>query len=142
MKAKLVEFWSKRLCRKHVAFAVTGLLLVGGVIALAVSANEVVRARPFSPALNGYPQELRLELGSNGFTPSSVQRAAGTFDITIENSAISGEYTLRLKAEDGTIVKEVSVQKGSVGWTVTLQAGVYTLMEVSNPQWQCQITVQ
>lgn len=90
MKAKLVKFWSKRLCRKHVAFALAGLLLVGGIIALVASANEAVRARPLSAALNGYPQELRLELGSNGFTPSSVQRAAGTFDITIENSAISG----------------------------------------------------
>jgi hypothetical protein len=60
----------------------------------------------------------------------------------VENSVISGEYTLQLKAQDGTVIKEVQVQKGSAAWTVTLSAGEYTLTEASHPQWTCRITVQ
>jgi hypothetical protein len=62
--------------------------------------------------------------------------------VAVENSAIAGEYTLRLKAEDGTIVKEIHVQKGSAAWTVTLSSGQYTLTEASHPQWLCHISVQ
>ena len=55
---------------------------------------------------------------------------------------ISGEYILRLKASDGTVIKEVQVQKGSAAWTMTLAAGEYTLTETTHPQWSCRITVQ
>ena len=47
-----------------------------------------------------------------------------------------------LKAEDGTVLKEVHVQKGSSAWSVTLQAGQYTLTETQNPQWICRLNVQ
>jgi hypothetical protein len=49
---------------------------------------------------------------------------------------------MQLKAHDGTVMKEVQVQKGSAAWTVTLAAGEYTLAEASHPQWLCRITVQ
>jgi hypothetical protein len=49
---------------------------------------------------------------------------------------------LRLKAEDGTVLNEVQVQKGSSAWTVNLQTGRYTLTEVNHPQWACTIVVQ
>lgn len=109
-----------------IVFAVTVLLI----------ALVVCTASPI------FQDELRIELGDGGFTPAAVQHAAGTFAIAVENSAIAGEYTLRLKAEDGTILKEIQVQKGSAAWTVTLSAGQYTLIETSHPQWLCQITVQ
>ena len=86
--------------------------------------------------------ELQIQLSSDGFSPSAVQHAAGTFAIVVENTNIDGDYTLRLKAAEGTVVKEVQVQKGSAAWTVTLAAGEYTLTEASHPQWQCRITVQ
>ncbi|HEU0253480.1 MAG TPA: hypothetical protein VFR12_10655 [Pyrinomonadaceae bacterium] len=86
--------------------------------------------------------ELRIELTGNGFVPSEVQHAAGTFGIAVENSTLSGAYVLRLKSEDGTVLKEVEVQKGSAAWTVSLQPGQYTLTEASHPQWLCRITVQ
>lgn len=143
MSRNQVRFWFEKFGSRCSVVPVAVLLLLAAIVAGLLARNEVVNAGPTTAILiNQTPQdELAIELGSNGFSPSAVQRPAGTFDITVENSAISGEYTLRLKAEDGTIVKEVSVQKGSVGWTVTLQSGVYTLMEASNPQWQCQITV-
>ena len=86
--------------------------------------------------------ELSIQLNGNGFNPSEVQHAAGTFAIAVENSTLSGEYTLRLKAEDGTVLKEVQVQKGSSAWTVNLQTGRYTLTEVDHSEWICTIVVQ
>jgi hypothetical protein len=86
--------------------------------------------------------EIRLELSSNGFSPSEVQHAPGSFAISVENTTLSTEYKLRLKAEDGTVLSEVQVQKGSSAWTVTLQTGRYTLTEVNHSQWICNIVVQ
>ena len=109
------------------------ILLVGGVVWMSDS-----HAR----AQQGGRDELRIELTSSGFTPNEVQHAPGTFAIAVENSALSGEYTLLLKAEDGTVLKEFKVQKGSSAWTVSLQSGTYTLTETDHPQWTCRLVVQ
>lgn len=93
-------------------------------------------------AQQGTRDEVRVELTSNGFTPNEVQHAPGRFAIAVENSTLSGEYTLRLKAQDGTILNEFHVQKGSSAWTVNLQTGTYTLTEADHPQWTCRIMVQ
>ena len=85
--------------------------------------------------------ELHIQLTNSGFTPNAVQHAPGTFAIAVENSTISGDYTLRLKAHDGTVLKEVAVQKGSSAWTVSLGAGEYTITEINNPNWICNLTV-
>jgi hypothetical protein len=123
----------------------TGLLLTI-IVFIAVAASMIGLPRVDIALVQAAPpafqDELQIELGSEGFTPAEVQRAAGTFAIAVENSVISGEYTLQLKAQDGTVIKEVQVQKGSAAWTVTLSAGEYTLTEVSHPQWTCRITVQ
>ena len=86
--------------------------------------------------------EVRIELTTTGFAPSEVQHAPGKFAIAVENNALSGEYRLMLKAEDGTVLNEFQVQKGSSAWTVTLQTGRYTLTEASHPQWMCSIAIQ
>ena len=86
--------------------------------------------------------ELRIELTASGFTPSEVQHAAGRFAIAVENRTLSGEYTLQLKAEDGTVVNEVHVQKGSSAWTLDLQTGTYTLTEANHAEWTCRIVIQ
>ena len=78
----------------------------------------------------GGRDEIRIELSNNGFTPSEVQHAPGSFAIAVENNTLSSEYKLVLKAEDGTVLNEVQVQKGSSAWTVNLQTGRYTLTEV------------
>jgi hypothetical protein len=85
--------------------------------------------------------ELKIELNSNGFIPIQVEHQPGTFAIAVENKVLEGEYTLRLKAESGTLLQEIKVQKGSVAWTVSLQSGQYTLSEASNSQWLCHLTV-
>jgi hypothetical protein len=86
--------------------------------------------------------EVKLELSTNGFAPAEVQHAPGLFAIAVENKILSGEYTLRLKADDETVLHEFQVQKGSSAWTVNLPTGRYTLTEVNHPQWTCRITVQ
>jgi hypothetical protein len=101
-----------------------------------------VRATEALAAPQVVQDELQIQLGPNGFTPTDVQRNAGTIEIAVENSSLTGEYTLRLKAADGTVVKEVQIQKGSAAWTVTLSAGEYTLTEANHSQWLCRIVVQ
>ena len=86
--------------------------------------------------------EIRIELTSNGFAPTEVQHAPGIFAIAVENKTLSGEYTLKLKAADGTVINEFQVQKGSSAWTVNLPTGTYKLTEVNHPQWMCTIVVQ
>ncbi len=107
------------------------LLSVRGDISLAASASGAQQGR----------DEVRIELTSNGFAPSEIQHAPGTFAITVENRTISGEYTLTLKAEDGTVVSEMQVQKGSSAWTVNLPTGRYALTEANHSQWSCSIVV-
>lgn len=97
-----------------------------------------------TPAI-GLPQgrdEVRVELTAVGFVPPEVQHAPGTFAIAVENSVLTGEYTLQLRAGDGTLLNELRVEKGSSAWTVSLQAGTYTLTEASHSEWTCRIVIQ
>ena len=86
--------------------------------------------------------EVRIQLTSNGFVPAEIQHAPGTFAIAVENDSLPGEYTLRLRAEDGTLLNELQIQKGSSAWTISLQAGRYTLTEASHSEWLCRIVIQ
>lgn len=99
-------------------------------------------ADPEASAQQGGRDELRIELTSSGFTPNEVQHAPGRFAIAVENNTLPSEYTLKLKAEDGTVLHEFQVQKGSSAWTVNLQTGTYSLTETDHPQWTCRIVVQ
>lgn len=123
----------------------TGLLLATiacTVVAISVNSISTAVTSQAYAAPRGIQDELQIQLDGNGFAPAEVQHAAGTFAILVENSNDLGEYTLRLKATDDAVVKEVQVQKGSAAWTITLSAGEYTLTEASHPQWLCRITVQ
>ena len=95
-----------------------------------------------SSGQQGGRDEIRIEINSNGFTPAEVQHAPGTFAIAVENATLSGEYTLKLQADDGTVLNEIRVQKGSSAWTVNLQTGRYKITEASHSQWICTIVVQ
>jgi hypothetical protein len=112
-----------------------------GVVLLAGWANAKRIGVPAASAQQGR-DEIRIELNSNGFSPNEVQHAPGSFAIAVENSTLSSDYKLRLKAEDGTVLNEVEVQKGSSAWTVNLQTGRYTLTEVNHSQWICNVIVQ
>ncbi len=116
------------------------ILVVAGIVICVQLGSKVEAAFAFS-AQQGR-DEVRVELNSNGFTPSEVQHTPGSFAISVDNKTISGEYTLNLKAEDGTVLSELQVQKGSSAWTVTLQTGRYTLTEINHQQWVCAIVVQ
>lgn len=117
---------------------IVSILIVAGVV---VSTQFVHKAEAAFREQQGR-DEVRVELSSSGFTPSEVQHAPGTFSISVDNKTISGEYTLNLKAEDGTVLSSLQVQKGSSAWTVTLQTGRYTLTEINHSQWVCSIVVQ
>lgn len=121
---------------------VTVLSLAVVVLMFAVIVS--VAHTTMTPAMNqqGGRDELRVELSTNGFAPAEIQHAPGTFAIAVDNKILEGQYTLRLKAEDGTVLKEFEVQKGSSAWTVNLQTGRYTLIEANHPQWTCRIVVQ
>jgi hypothetical protein len=117
--------------------------LLGAMLAVIVCASASgshVGARAVSAA--SFQDEVQLQLGENGFTPGAVQHAAGTFAIAVENTILTGEYTLQLKAQDNTVIKQVQVQSGSTAWTITLPAGEYTLSETAHSNWLCRITVQ
>ncbi|HXQ69988.1 MAG TPA: hypothetical protein VN844_05855 [Pyrinomonadaceae bacterium] len=133
-----------QMFKKQILKVFLGLLLAVPVSVFGLSTVGLfnLRATQALAAPEVFQDELEIELGSNGFTPAYVQRTAGTFGIAVENSTLTGEYTLQLKAPDGTVVKEVQIQKGSAAWTVTLSAGEYTLTEASHSQWLCRIAVQ
>ena len=97
---------------------------------------------PESGSRQAEGDEVQIALGNNGFTPSEVTHAAGTFALAVENQDVSSEYVLQLKGGSGTLLNEVRVQKGSAVWTVDLPAGSYTLMVANHPDWVCQITIQ
>jgi hypothetical protein len=115
-------------------------IAVSTLILIAIASTWI--PGPPATAQQGTRDEVHIGLTANGFTPNEVQHAPGRFAIAVENSTLSGEYTLRLKAEDGTILHEFQVQKGSSAWTVNLQTGTYTLSEAEHPQWTCRIVVQ
>jgi hypothetical protein len=125
---------------KRFGTTIIAVLLVA-VVLLAVWANTKRTSVTAAGVLQGR-DEIRIQLSSNGFSPSEVQHAPGSFAIAVENTTLSTEYKLRLKAEDGTVLNEVQVQKGSSAWTVTLQTGRYTLTEVNHSEWVCNIVVQ
>jgi hypothetical protein len=130
------------LAQRKFALTILGvsiLVVVGGAISTQLSSNA--QAAYASTAQQGR-DEVRVELNGNGFTPGEVQHAPGSFAILVDNKTISGEYTLNLKADDGTVVSELQVQKGSSAWTVSLQTGRYTLTEINHSQWVCSIVVQ
>lgn len=98
-------------------------------------------------------RKLRLDLFQSHNTYTTVigatvmsmgvgHHVAGVFGIEVENKSGVEGYTLRLTTQDGTVLNEVPVQKGSVAWTVNLQPGQYSLKEASQEQWVCAITVE
>lgn len=102
-------------------------------------ANPPLEARPTHA---GRSDEINIELTDSGFVPTEIIHSAGAFGIAVENKSSANEYKLQLKAEDGSILKEIPVQKGSVAWSVNLQPGQYRLTEANHEQWVCVIIVQ
>lgn len=145
LRMKLPQLTSRKWGRPvHIGFSLSALAIafVSVATAVAFSTNGPSQVASLSGASHDMFDELQIQLSASGFTPNEVQHGAGTFGIAVDNTGVSGEYTLRLKAADGTVVKEVEVQKGSTAWTITLATGEYVLTEASHPEWSCSITVQ
>ena len=130
------------LKKPHLLMHVRTIAALSALIVSAVVLGKNLAGTLAFAEQQGGRDEIRIELTSNGFAPTEVQHAPGRFAIAVENKTLSGEYTLRLKAEDGTVVSELQVQKGSSAWTVDLQTGNYTLTEADHPQWTCRIILQ
>jgi hypothetical protein len=113
-----------------------------GRVTLPINANASSSPGIASPAQQGGRNEVRIELTGNGFIPAEITHAAGTLGIAVENTSARDDYTLRLNTEDGTVLKEIQVQKGSTAWSISLQPGLYSLTEANHQQWVCRITVQ
>ena len=106
----------------------------------------------YAPAHRGasaplFPQDLpevTLTLRAEGFAPDALTRPAGRFRLSVDNRSGVEEITLRLNREDGTLVREMFIRRGTVDWSevIDLAAGVYVLSEVSHPAWVCRITAQ
>ena len=109
--------------------------------AVAIGKNENISTTTGNLQQGGR-DEVRIELTDNGFLPTQVSHLAGTFAIAVENTSARDEYTLRLKANDGTVLRDVAVEKGSTAWSVTLQPGRYLLTEANHQQWICTINVE
>src|SRR5262249_36683176 len=122
-----------------------GMLLIAalffGLLCVSSWTNPKLIEATSAGVQQGGRDEIRIELSNNGFTPSEVQHAPGSFAIAVDNT-LSSAYKLKLKAADGTVLHEVEIQKGSLAWTVNLQTGRYTLTEVDHSQWLCSIVVQ
>jgi hypothetical protein len=130
------------LSRPFRAMKLNAVLTALVVLAMAFAVAEVSSERVSSHLDNQGRDELRIALTSHGFVPGEVQHAPGTFAIAVENSTLAGEYTLQLRAADGTLLNELRVLKGSSAWTVSLQTGTYTLSEANHSEWTCRIVVQ
>jgi hypothetical protein len=122
-------------------------MVSGFAVVLTVIACERGNSAPIfnsrEPRTSGQnTDEIKLELTSNGFVPAHVTHASGVFAIEVENKSGVEEYTLKLISQDGTVLNEVAVNKGSAAWTVDLQPGQYSLKEVNHEQWVCTIAVQ
>ena len=72
-------------------FGLAGLILAALILATVVGVSLVsfsgASARKVYAAPLSFHDELQLQLGSDGFTPAEVQRAAGTFAIAVVNWA-------------------------------------------------------
>lgn len=143
-KARKSFFHASTLAKMGVALA----MVCGFAVVLTVIACErgnlgpVSDSREIGSSGQNTPDEIKLELTSNGFVPAQVTHASGVFAIEVENKSGLDEYTLKLISQDGTVLNEVSVHKGSAAWTVNLQSGQYSLKEVNHEQWVCTITVE
>jgi hypothetical protein len=111
-------------------------------VLVAVTLATAARARTAAGMSSAEGDEVQIVLGTAGFTPAEVSHAAGAFAIAVDNQGVTDEYVLQLKSAGGALLNEITVQKGSVVWTVDLPAGVYTLTVAGHPDWLCQITVQ
>jgi hypothetical protein len=93
----------------------------------------------------GAPVEtVAVVINAEGFTPSEVTCAAGSFTLSVTNQSRAEGLTLRLARDSGELVQEITVgaQGQQASTEVSLPAGGYTLTEANHPAWLFHITAQ
>jgi hypothetical protein len=94
------------------------------------------------PAKNRIGSEL-ISISRFGFETTEITRPAGKFFLIIENRSGLNPITLRLKAEHGEKVIEVTPPQDQLDWAdeLNLHPGRYTLTIAERPSWVCNITI-
>lgn len=128
--------------RGRAALFACALITCAALVPVACSRLAAHGMSSSMPVAAPQEDELYVELSTAGFAPAEVTHAAGAFAIAVDNRNVVDEYVLQLKAEGGTLLNEIRVQKGSASWAVELAAGRYTLMVANHPDWVCLIVIQ
>jgi hypothetical protein len=78
-----------------------------------------------------------------GFHPTQIMRPSGKFLLAVENRSGIKQVDLRLNAESGDRLFQVSRTWERADWNevVNPPPGRYVLTEASHPEWQCVITI-
>lgn len=114
------------------------VLLISAVLlfsTLAIGARAWLRA-PLETVL--------VTVTVDGFAPSEVTRAAGSFNLEVSNQSGAEGLTLKLMRDSGELVGEFIIPQGAQQWSeeVSLTAGGYTMTEANHPAWLFHITAQ
>lgn len=85
-----------------------------------------------------------VTMTADGFAPSEVTLAAGSFNLEVLNQSGADGLTLKLMRDSGEVVGEFIIPQGAQQWSqeVNLAAGGYTLVEATHPAWLFHITAQ
>jgi hypothetical protein len=124
-----------------------GLLVVALLALCAATISAVMctgrpgAAKTLRAAQSG---DVQITLRADGFTPSEVTHAAGSFTLTVVNESGSQSLNLRLVRENGELVREMSITSGQQQWSgaVELPSGGYYLTEANHAAWLFHIVVQ
>jgi hypothetical protein len=89
-------------------------------------------------------QKVTVMLETDGFSPASMTRAAGSFLLVIDNRSGADSLSLQLRHDGKGKVLEYSVPAGAQNFSqeIVLEPGEYTLKEVNHPAWLFHITAQ
>lgn len=83
-----------------------------------------------------------IEITRHGFQPNEISRVPGRFFLQVQNRSGVSPLVLRVTAESGSTLKEITVTNDQLDWAdeVNLPEGQYTVTEV-NHGWTCRLTI-
>ena len=122
------------------------LLLTSGVLVFA----RWNHARSFQPDTPSPTQQIsdRLEielvtLRPYGFEPNEITRPKGSFVLFVEDRSGKSGSSLKLQRVKGELVRGVNTSRMKSDWqdVINLPTGEYILMDDSQPEAHCRITI-
>ena len=123
-------------------------LIVLAIFLLTSGALIFARLRVDSIHLSQTPSSDVMEvepitLRPYGFEPAEVKRPKGAFVLFVEDRSGRSNTSLRLQRLRGDQVRDVRTSRMKSEWhdVVNLPAGDYILIDDSNPEARCQITI-